>query len=50
MILQKKNISMHYKYMSGYGHPTGTEAVKKFNEENSGSAGMPEKMKKENKD
>ena len=24
---------LHYKYMNSYGHPTGTEAVKKFNEE-----------------
>ena len=24
---------MHYKNMNSYGHPTGTEAVKKFNEE-----------------
>jgi polyferredoxin len=48
--ITKEEYLMHYKYMSGYGHPTGTEAVKKFNEENSGSAGMPEKMKKENKD
>ena len=30
---------LHYKYMNSYGHPTGTDAVKKFNKENSGTSG-----------
>lgn len=31
--VSKEEYLMHYKYMNSYGHPTGTEAVKKFNEE-----------------
>jgi polyferredoxin len=31
--ISKEEYLMHYKYMNSYGHPTGTEAVKKFNEE-----------------
>jgi len=31
--ISKEKYLMHYKNMNSYGHPTGTEAVKKFNEE-----------------
>lgn len=31
--ISKEKYLLHYKYMNSYGHPTGTEAVKKFNEE-----------------
>ena len=31
----------HLKYMNSYGHPTGTEAVKKFNED--ATSNLPEK-------
>lgn len=31
--ISKEEYLLHYKYMNSYGHPTGTEAVKKFNEE-----------------
>lgn len=31
--ISKEEYLQHYKYMNSYGHPTGTEAVKKFNEE-----------------
>ena len=31
--ISKEEYLMHYKNMNSYGHPTGTEAVKKFNEE-----------------
>jgi polyferredoxin len=31
--ISKEEYLMHYKIMNSYGHPTGTEAVKKFNEE-----------------
>jgi len=31
--ISKEDYLLHYKYMNSYGHPTGTEAVKKFNEE-----------------
>jgi hypothetical protein len=31
--VSKEEYLMHYKCMNSYGHPTGTEAVKKFNEE-----------------
>ena len=30
--ISKEEYLIHYKYMNSYGHPTGTEAVKKFNE------------------
>jgi polyferredoxin len=50
--ISKEEYLHHYKYMNGYGHPTGTEAVKKFNEENSGKRTLPgsykdEKIKKD---
>ena len=31
--ISKEEYLMHYKNMNSYGHPTGTAAVKKFNEE-----------------
>jgi polyferredoxin len=31
--ISKEEYLQHYKYMNSYGHPTGTEAVKKFNKE-----------------
>jgi len=31
--ISKEKYLMHYKNMNSYGHPTGTAAVKKFNEE-----------------
>ncbi|MDO8549168.1 MAG: 4Fe-4S binding protein [Ignavibacteria bacterium] len=31
--ISKEEYMIHYKDMNSYGHPTGTEAVKKFNEE-----------------
>ncbi|RPI75691.1 MAG: 4Fe-4S binding protein [Ignavibacteriales bacterium] len=31
--VSKEDYLLHYKYMNSYGHPTGTEAVRKFNEE-----------------
>ena len=31
--ISKEEYLLHYKSMNSYGHPTGTEAVKKFNEE-----------------
>jgi polyferredoxin len=31
--ISKEEYLLHYKNMNSYGHPTGTEAVKKFNEE-----------------
>ena len=31
--ISKEKYLMHYKNINSYGHPTGTEAVKKFNEE-----------------
>jgi hypothetical protein len=33
--ITKEEYLHHYKNMSSYGHPTGTEAVKKFNEQSS---------------
>jgi polyferredoxin len=30
--ISKEEYLLHYKLMNSYGHPTGTEAVKKFNE------------------
>jgi polyferredoxin len=47
--ISKEEYLYHYKYMNSYGHPTGTEAVKKFNEENSGSAEVPGKDKSNSK-
>lgn len=31
--ISKEEYLLHYKFMNSYGHPTGAEAVKKFNEE-----------------
>jgi len=31
--ITKEEFLIHHKYMNSYGHPTGTEAVKKFNED-----------------
>jgi len=31
--ITKEEYLFHYRYMNSYGHPTGTEAVKKFNED-----------------
>ena len=31
--ISKEEYLFHYKRMETYGHPTGTDAVKKFNEE-----------------
>ncbi len=31
--ISKDEYLFHYKYINSYGHPTGTKAVKKFNEE-----------------
>ncbi len=31
--ITKEEYLHHYKYMNSYGHPTGTKAIKKFNEE-----------------
>jgi polyferredoxin len=43
--ITKEEYLHHYDYMSGYGHPTGPETVKKFNEENSGEVSKPGKIK-----
>ncbi|HKI76989.1 MAG TPA: 4Fe-4S binding protein [Ignavibacteriaceae bacterium] len=44
----KNEYLIHYKYMNSYGHPTGTEAVRKFNEkaasENSNESMLNEKI------
>jgi hypothetical protein len=45
--ISKEEYLHHYKYMNSYGHPTGTEAVKKFNEESRDRSSVPlEKNKK----
>ncbi len=31
--INKHDYLIHYKMMNSYGHPTGTAAVKEFNEE-----------------
>lgn len=45
--ISKEEYLKLYKNMNSFGHPTGTEAVKKFNEENSGYT-TPEKIKNDN--
>ena len=45
--ITKEEYLTHYKYMNSYGHPTGSEAVKEFNEQaNSKAMDKSEKVKK----
>jgi polyferredoxin len=42
--ISKEEYLFHYERMKTYGHPTGTEAVKKFNKETSGKGTVNEKL------
>ena len=43
--ISKEEYLLHYKQMNSYGHPTGTEAVKKFNEEANIQSGIESEKK-----
>jgi polyferredoxin len=48
--ITKEEYLFHFEKMKTYGHPTGTEAVRKFNDEAAGKKIIDEKFENQNKE